>query len=85
MTAVFASLGVILHPIMVSRQPESLMFGAGLGILTGVGLCGIFSMMHALAENFGAGPWSDAAPVLGTCLLLPLLLVAFAFTGMNRR
>ncbi|REG27342.1 hypothetical protein ATI61_110349 [Archangium gephyra] len=79
MAAVFASLGVILHPIMVSRQPESLMFGAGLGVLTGVGLCGIFSLMHALAENFGAGPWSDAAPVLGTCLLLPLVLVAFGW------
>jgi hypothetical protein len=79
MAAVFASLGVILHPILVNRQPESLMFGAGLGILTGVGLCGIFSLMHALAENFGAGPWSDAAPVLGTCLLLPLVLVAFAW------
>ncbi|WP_375766734.1 hypothetical protein NR798_34320 [Archangium gephyra] len=78
MAAVFASLGVILHPIMVSRQPESLMFGAGLGILTGVGLCGIFSLMHALAEDFGAGPWSDVAPVLGTCLLLPLVLLAFA-------
>ncbi|HYO72277.1 MAG TPA: hypothetical protein VEU33_40015 [Archangium sp.] len=36
MAAVFASLGVILHPIMANRQPESLMFGAGLGILTGI-------------------------------------------------
>jgi hypothetical protein len=78
MAAVFASLGVILHPILVSPRPESLMFGAGVGVLTGLGLCGIFSLMHALAESFGAGPWSDAAPVLGTCLLLPLVLLAFA-------
>jgi hypothetical protein len=78
MAAAFASLGVILHPILVNHQSESLMFGAGLGVLTGVGLCGVFSLMHALAENFGAGPWSDAAPVLGTCLLLPLMLLAFA-------
>ncbi|HYO59645.1 hypothetical protein [Archangium sp.] len=78
MVAVFASLGAILHPILVDPQPKSLMFGAGVGVLVGVGLCGIFSMMHALAENFGAGPWSDAAPVLGTCLLLPLILIAFA-------
>ena len=78
MAAVFASLGVILHPILVNPQPESLMFGAGLGVMTGVGMCGIFSLMHALAETFGAGAWSDAAPVLGTCLLLPLLFLAFA-------
>ena len=78
MAAVFASLGVILHPLLVRPQPESLMFGATVGVLTGLGLCGIFSLMHALAESFGAGPWSDAAPLLGTCLLLPLVLLAFA-------
>ncbi|MCY1076154.1 hypothetical protein [Archangium lansingense] len=80
MAAVFASLGVILHPILVNRQPESLMFGAAAGVLTGIGLCGTFSLMHALAENFGAGPWSDAAPLLGTCLLLPLVFLSFAGT-----
>ncbi|HYO68523.1 MAG TPA: hypothetical protein VEU33_20820 [Archangium sp.] len=49
--------------------------------LTGVGLCGTFSLMHALAEDFGAGPWSDVAPMLGTCLVLPLLLVGLAWPG----
>lgn len=78
MAAVFASLGVILHPLLVSPKPESLVFGAAVGILAGLGVCGIFSLMHALAEDFGAGAWSDAAPMLGTCLLLPLVFLAFA-------
>jgi hypothetical protein len=34
MAAVFASLGVILHLILANRQPESLMFGAAVGVLT---------------------------------------------------
>jgi hypothetical protein len=79
MVAVFASLGAILHPILANPQPQQgLAFGASVGVLSGVALCGTFSMMHALAENFGAGPWSDAAPVLGCCLLLPLVFLAFA-------
>jgi hypothetical protein len=78
MVAVFASLGAFLQPILQNHQSSSLAFGASMGVLAGVGLCGVFSMMHALAENFGAGAWSDAAPMLGTCLLVPLGLLAFA-------
>jgi hypothetical protein len=79
MVAVFASLGVVLQPLLANPQPHALGFGLSSGALAGVALCGLFSMMHALAESFGAGPWSDLAPVLGICLLLPLL--GFAYAG----
>lgn len=79
MVAVFASLGVILQPILANPQPHVFGFGLSVGVMAGVALCGLFSMMHALAESFGAGPWSDLAPVLGICLLLPLL--GFAYAG----
>jgi hypothetical protein len=78
MVAVFAFLGAVLQPILASATPSALAFGMSVGLLAGVAVCGLFSMMHALAENFGAGPWSDLAPVLGTCLLLPLLGLAYA-------
>jgi len=78
MVAVFASLGAVLLPILSRPPPYGLAFGASVGVLAGVAVCGLFSMTHALAENFGAGPWSDLAPVLGNCLLVPLVGLAFA-------
>ncbi len=78
MVAVFASLGAVFQPILARPPPYGLAFGVSVGVLAGVALCGLFSVTHALAENFGAGPWSDMAPVLGNCLLLPLVGLAFA-------